>query len=308
VVDNHSVDNSIKIIKQKYPEVHLIKLENNLGFSRGNNIGVSYAKGDFLVFLNNDTIVDRKWLVELIQPIDKFGEDAIFSSKVLFMDFPWKINTIGGMITPLGGGFDIGYGDSDCEKYGVIRQIGSPAGCSMLIKKSIFLELNGFDEDYFAYFEDVDLGWRCWLAGYGVYYIPTSVVYHKGGGTAGPLDTPFRIYHGQKNRLQNMTKNFTVPNLILGITFGIIFDSFKCLIFLFEKKGKLFNDILRGYAVFFIGINTTLKKRKMIQKHRLRTDSDLKEMKLIASFNYCISEYIRLQRQSETEAILQDHF
>jgi GT2 family glycosyltransferase len=299
LVDNHSIDNSLYIVEQRFPEVYVIKLEKNVGFAKGNNIGAEHANGEFLAFLNNDTTVDWDWLTELMHSANLLGADSVFSSKVLFMDDPSRINTVGGRITPLGGGFDIAYGETDSDMYDKIMTIGTPAGCSMLINRSVFLDLDGFDEDYFAYFEDVDIGWRCWLAGYSVYYVPTSVIYHKGGGTSGPMDSPLRVFNGRKNRLKNITKNFSWCNLIFGLVYGVIFDCFEFMLFISKGKGLLGIEIIRGYISFFKGIKKTRNKRKQIQEHRTMSDSELKKLKIIASYVDCVGEYIRVKNIHE---------
>lgn len=100
-----------------------------------------------------------------MEALEKYGPKHIYSSKVLFYNEPGTLNTIGGVITPMGSGLDINFGKKDVSKYNKVRFVASPSGCSMLLKKSLFLEMGGFDKDYFAYLEDVDFGWRCWLKG-----------------------------------------------------------------------------------------------------------------------------------------------
>lgn len=296
LVDNASTDGSAEFAKTILPTIKVIPLHKNYGFAEGCNIGVQEAKGEFIVFLNNDTRVDSEWLSELVNATKIYGENNIYSSKVLFYDPPHNINTIGGLITPMGSGLDINFGKPDVEEFNQVRYIGSPSGCSMLLKRSVFQGMGGFDKDYFAFLEDVDFGWRCWLAGYKTYYIPTSVVYHKYGSTGGKRESPFRVFNIQKNHLSNMLKNFSLRNLIPGFTISIIFDLIRIFTFLIKGNFDLISAIFRGNYIFLKDLPGTLAKRKYIQENRKLSDKEMVEMGLISPLSSSIQEYRRLGR------------
>ncbi len=294
LLDNASSDNSIQLAKDIYPEIRIISLDKNYGFAEGTNKGAECAESEFIVFLNNDTMVDGKWLIELVNAAKVYGEDNIYSSKVLFYDPPHDINTIGGIITPMGSGLDINFAKPDLEEYNEIRYVGSPSGCSMLLKKSLFEKMGGFDKDYFAYLEDVDFGWRCWLEGHKTFFIPSSVVYHKYGATGGKRETPFRVFHVQKNRLTNILKNFSIKNIISGLIISTGFDIIRIAGFLAGGNFELIKAVLKGDYYFLKNIPKTLEKRKKIQKNRKISDSQMFEMGLIASLSWCMEEFRRL--------------
>jgi GT2 family glycosyltransferase len=294
MVDNASSDGSVEFVKDLCPEVHVLPLEKNYGFAEGCNLGAQQARGEYIVFLNNDTKVDVFWLKELLLATKKYGENHIYSSKVLFYDQPDTLNTIGGIITPMGSGLDINFGKKDIDKYNKVRFVASPSGCSMLLKKALFLEMDGFDKDYFAYLEDVDFGWRCWLKGHKTYYIPQSVVYHKYGSTGGKMDTPFRVYNVQKNRLFNILKNFSFSKLITGFIVSVMFDLVRIFTFLVHGDFSLISSILKGNYAFIKGISPTLSKRKYIQQNRKLSDGQMQKLGLIASLSGCLKEYKRL--------------
>jgi len=296
LLDNASQDDSIELAKNLYPEIRIISLKKNYGFAEGTNKGAEGAKGEFLLFLNNDTRVDKKWLIELVNAAKTYGENNIYSSKVLFYDPPHDINTIGGVITPMGNGLDINFLKPDLDKYNKVRYIGSPSGCSMLLKKSIFEEMGGFDKDYFAYLEDVDFGWRCWLNGHKTYYIPTSIVYHKYGATGGKRESPFRIYNTQKNRLSNIFKNFTIKNIIKGLIISLGFDIIRIFSFLSSRNFELVKAVFKGDYYFIKNFPKILEKRKQIQKNRKISDSKMYEMGLIVSLRWSINEFRRLEQ------------
>lgn len=299
LLDNASHDNSIELARDIYPEIRIVSLDKNYGFAGGTNKGAENAKGEFVVFLNNDTKVEKKWLIELVNAAKTYGEDNIYSSKVLFYDPPHNINTIGGIITPMGNGLDIHFLKPDLDKYNKMGYVGSPSGCSMLIKKSIFEEMGGFDKDYFAYLEDVDFGWRCWLRGYKTYYIPTSIVYHKYGATGGKRESPFRVFNTQKNRLSNIIKNFSIKNIIKALLISLGFDIIRLFSFLSNKNFELIKAIFRGNYHFLKNIPELIKKRKQIQNNRKISDSQMYEMGLIAPLRWCIKEFRRLEKLNE---------
>jgi len=296
MVDNASNDGSVEFVKDSFPEIVVLPLKKNYGFAEGCNLGVQKAKGEYIVFLNNDTNVDALWLKELVMAAEKYGENHIYSSKVLFYDDPETLNTIGGIITPMGSGLDIHFGKKDVAEYNKVRFVGSPSGCSMLLKKSLFLEMGGFDKDYFAYLEDVDFGWRCWLKGHKTYYIPQSTLYHKYGSTGGKRDTPFRVFNVQKNRLYNILKNFSLPNLLWGFIISAVFDLVRIFTFIVHGDFSLISAVLRGDYAFVKGIPKTLSKRKHIQENREISDEEMGNMDLIASLNWCIKEFRRLEK------------
>lgn len=296
LLDNASTDNSIELARRVYPEIRIIPLNKNYGFAEGTNKGAREARGEFIVFLNNDTKVHEKWLIELINAATLYGEDNIYSSKVLFYDSPHEINTIGGIITPMGSGLDINFGKPDLDEYNKMQFIGSPSGCSMLLKKSLFKKMGGFDKDYFAYLEDVDFGWRCWLDGHKTYYVPTSIVYHKYGATGGKMDSPFRVFHVQKNRLSNILKNFSMGNIVSGLIISIGFDIIRIFSFFLRGNFELISAVFKGNYYFIKNIHKTLEKRKFIQKNRKISDSKMVEMGLIASLRWCMKEFRRLEQ------------
>ena len=199
LVDNNSSDGSIQFIEKFYPSIRLIKLKDNLGFAEPNNIAVKESKGDLVLFLNNDTTVDPNFISEMIKVIKNDPKIAICQSLLLKPD--GTVDSSGDFLTTLGRAY------SSKEKPEQVREIFSPRGASMLVKKNIFIELGGFDKKFFATFEDVDLGWRAWIAGYRVLIVPKSVVYHVGGQTLTKMEDQIS-FHGLKNQISMKITNF----------------------------------------------------------------------------------------------------
>jgi len=297
-IDNASSDDSVDYVRHNFPWVKVVIHENNYGFCEGYNRSINYAEGEYLAFLNNDTIVDQDWLTGLVTAAHEHQAD-ICGSKILLFDEPRLINHIGAKITPLGSGYDLAFGTKDSKTYNSQKPVFTAAACgaAMLIKKETFLKLGGFDPDYFAYFEDVDLCWRAWLQGYRVMHIPSSVIYHKFGGSWGSSRySESRTFYGQKNRLANIIKNFELINVVKGLAISLVYDILRVVMFFATGKFRNILALSNGTFCFIKQLPQTLNKRKAIQKSRQVSDKQLYRLGLIASLRECITEFIRLHR------------
>jgi len=160
LVDNNSSDDSINFVKKFYPSVGIIQLEKNYGFAEPNNIGAKRATGEFLLFLNNDTIVKSNFISELVNVINTDSKIVICQSFLLKPNE--EIDSSGDFVDTLGRAY------SSRKKVSEVREILSARGAAMLVRKESFFDLGKFDKKFFASFEDVDIGWRAWLWGYRV--------------------------------------------------------------------------------------------------------------------------------------------
>jgi len=213
LVDNNSTDGSVEYVKNSYPEVKIIKNNYNTGFAVANNLGARQAKGQYLAFLNNDMKVDCNWLIELIKPIYGDKEVICAGSKVLSIDGK-NLDFAGSMINFEGKGFQIDYGlDIKKDTHHQYCFIPFANGGSMLVKKDVFLESGGFDEDFFAYYEDVDFGWRLWVLGYRVVFAPKSIAYHFHHGTSNIFSDDKLRFLKERNALYSVFKNYDDENL-----------------------------------------------------------------------------------------------
>ena len=320
VVDNDSKDNSVKFVQDNFPEVKLIRNNNNSGFAKANNQAAAAASGEYVAFLNNDTKVDEKWLVELLRPIYGSSEVICSGSKILSFDGK-NIDFAGGMINFEGKGFQIDYGLAvEKDIHNLERYLPFVNGGAMLIKKDIFLEAGGFDEDFFAYYEDVDLGWRLWVLGYKVVFSPNSIVYHMHHGTSKNFSEDKLRYLKERNALISIFKNYDENNLAnimsttLASIFGRIFIDFK-----FDYKNyynfdlnnsdrqalskKLSEKIadlkvdpkplssLMAVRDFLDNISKHSEKREKIQKARKRDDK--------AVFNYFKGQFLSVSADTD---------
>lgn len=295
MVDNASSDRSVDYVKSNYPWVKVLALDGNYGFAKANNIGVESANGKYIVFLNNDAVVTPDWLRGLVEIMDKDRDVGVVGSKLLLFDTPEKINSAGGNITFYGGGYDIGFMDDDSEKYSISDNRGCVCAASMMVRREEFLEIGGFDGDYFMYLEDVDLCWRYWLYGKRVVYVPKSVVYHKFSGTSGEYrHAPLKVFYGTRNSLFNIIKNYETHNIFFPLFFSFFYHISKTFYFLLRLKFNLALAMIKAYGSFLRYIPKMIFKRKAVQRNRKVKDRYLFDNSLIVSLSSSFKEFLRL--------------
>jgi GT2 family glycosyltransferase len=212
LVDNASTDSSVATMRANFAGVKLIINDKNYGFSQGNNIGAQSARGEFVAFLNPDMRVGQGWLIELVNLLIADPQVAAAGSKIL----SWDGQTIdfgGGAANFYGYGYQVGFGLDNQADFNQVKPTLFACGGAMLIRRQLFLEVGGFDEDFFAYYEDVDLGWRLWVLGYKVLFAPASLTYHHHHGSWGKLDIEKRRVLYERNAFFTMLKNYEEANL-----------------------------------------------------------------------------------------------
>ncbi len=267
VVDNGSTDGSVELLRSKFKWSKIVELDKNYGFAIPNNYGAKIAKGKYLVFLNNDTLVDKNWLIELVKPLEKDKSIGAGTSKILYWSRPRVINAMGGFWTLFGFPGLIGDGERD-DKFQDTRTVFFPSGCSMIIRSELFKKLGGFDSDYFLYCEDVDLGWRIWNDGKKVIVIPTSVVYHKKSVTARSLNIN-AYYYSTRNSLATILKNARRRDIWWMVPFFLLSHFLALLWLIFQGKVMEGKGILKGIKDCFKMLEKINQKRKMVNKSGL---------------------------------------
>jgi GT2 family glycosyltransferase len=212
VVDNGSVDDTEAWLRAAHPDVCVIREARNLGFAEANNRGAAMARGERLVLLNNDAVAGPRFLEALEQAASASSAPVAVAGRIL---------DAGGAEIEFGGsdigGFGFGFqrsswqaGFAECADGG---ELPFACGGAMLIRRADFVQLGGFDPDYFAYYEDVDLGWRLWLSGRRVVYARDAEVRHERHGTGRRFSDRWRHFHWYKNALQTLVKNVEEPYL-----------------------------------------------------------------------------------------------
>lgn len=257
VIDNGSIDDSVEKIKDKFPDVTLIENKKNLGFAGGNNVGIKYALksgADYVLLLNNDTVVEPEFLEELIKVGEGDANVGVVQCKILRENDHTIIDSVGQIFFPVRGAKDIESGSLDEGKFDKIKEIFGACAAAALFKNKIFKEVGMFEEDFFCIFEDVDLSWRIRLAGYRVLLVPKSVVYHKRGMSG--RSTPQSRYYANRNQLYLVIKYYP---LVLILKF-FLFHLYRLIrtIYYSVKTGHSLNILVKG-------IHRSMEKRKFIQ-------------------------------------------
>ena len=190
VVDNGSIDNSADKAKEKFPSINLLKSETNLGYSGGCNFGAKNAKGEYTIFLNNDTLHTKNWIEELIGFLDKNPQAGAAQPKILNATNKDTFDYAGGAggyidkyCFPFVRGRIFNSLEKDSNQYDDVKKIFWASGAAFIIRTELLRELNYFDNIYFSYMEEIDLCWRLQALGLGIWNVPTSVVYHFGKQT-----------------------------------------------------------------------------------------------------------------------------
>lgn len=270
VVDNGSNDNSHIKCNKKFPEIYLIENSDNLGYCEGNNVGIRKAKGEYVIILNPDTIVDPNWIKELIFAYQKFG-DGLYQPKFLTTTDHSTLMSTGNMIHLFGFGFSRGKGELDKGKFDEHQIIGYASGTCLFTTLKILKKLEMFDSFLFAYHDDLDLGWRAAMMGIPSHYAPKSIVYHPSEGFSFKW-SDFKFYLLERNRQYCLLTHYsrsTFFKLIPVLTLVEIF----VLLFYFKKgmlkiKVKATLDLLKNWK--------KIKKRyEYIQKSRTISDKEI---------------------------------
>ena len=272
IADNNSTDNSIDFITENFPSVKIIKNAINGGYAKGYNDALKHIDADIFCLINSDIEVTENWLNPILNEFENDENIGVLQPKIL--DFKNKTKfeyagAAGGFLDFFGYPYCRGRIFNDIEKdknqFNKISDIFWASGACFFIKSDLFRELNGFDEDYFAHQEEIDLCWRVQNAGFKIKYIPNSIVYHVGGATLSNLN-PKKTFLNFRNSLLNILKN--VPNryLVFLILSRLILDGFAGIKFLLELKPKHTFAILKAHLSFYSLFFKFLRKRKNKKK------------------------------------------
>jgi len=263
LVDNGSTDGSVALVRERFPQVRIVALGENRGFAGGNNAGVREARGRYVALLNNDTVPERGWLEALLRGRDGGGATALASSCIVYMDDPRVIDSAGDGVLRWGGAFKRHHGKSldvattSCEVFGV-------CGAACVIPKSVFDELGGFDEDFFASHEDVDLSYRARLLGYSCRYVADAIVRHHGSATLGRI-SDLAVFHGQRNLEWMYFKNTPGSLLLRTLPGHLVYTAAAAVHF---TRVGLLGPFIHAKVAALAGLPRMLRKRAQVQRAR----------------------------------------
>ncbi len=269
VVDNGSSDGSYQAIEKEFPQVNLIRSENNRGFGAGANLAAIQAKKEFLIFLNPDTTVENGWIEALLGPFLADPKVGLTTSKILLLNRPNQINACGNAVHFTGITLCRGLGLNKAE-FDRLEEVAAVSGAALAARREIFSRLNGFDEDMFLYMEDTDLSWRVWLSGMSCVFVPKSVVFHE---------YSFRLAHRkiffqERNRYLLLLKNFKWPTLLLLLPGQVLAEIITWGFVLWKHRSAL-NQKWMAYRWILAHWHDVMKKRKNSQSLRKIPDREL---------------------------------
>lgn len=215
VVDNASTDGSIEYMEEHHPDIDVIALDENYGFSKAVNVGIQHTTTPYVLLLNNDTTVDSHFVEEMVTAIQQSKRIFSVSSKMIQMHHPELIDSAGDIYTLVGWGVCRGIG-RPVSNYTEDSDIFSACAGAAIYRTSAFKKIGYFDESHFAYLEDIDVGYRAKIFGYKNRYCSTALVYHVGSGTSGSKYNSFKVKLSARNSVYLNYKNMPLLQLILN--------------------------------------------------------------------------------------------
>jgi GT2 family glycosyltransferase len=301
VADNHSVDDSIGFLKTNYPQIQLIQLPQNEGFSQGYNLALRQVQAKYYLLLNSDVEVTENWLLPMVKFMNEHAEAGACQPKIKSYRQKNLFEHAGA-----GGGFIDKFGypfcrgrifqalEEDKGQYNDIREIFWATGACMLIRADLFHQVGGLEADFFAHMEEIDLCWRLKNLGYKIYYVGKSEVYHVGGGTLSQ-ESPFKTYLNFRNNLAMLYKNLPAHRLYKVLIIKLLLDFIA--IFFFLSHGYLKNSwsVIRAYLSFYRRIGVWQKRRKQIQRKEAKLSGMLQTSLVFQHFLFKKNEFSQIQ-------------
>ncbi|MBS9766310.1 MAG: glycosyltransferase family 2 protein [Flavobacteriaceae bacterium] len=272
VADNASTDNSVSFVKEHFKEVVVIKNAENEGFAKGYNMALQQVKADVYGLINSDIEVTKDWLPPILSLFEKEEKTAVIQPKILSYKEKDTFEYAGA-----GGGFidKLGYPycrgrifnslEKDTSQYDDTTPIFWASGACFFIRSVVFWEMNGFDEDYFAHQEEIDLCWRIQNEGYNILYTGKSTVYHIGGATL-QESNPQKTFLNFRNSLFSILKNVPAKKIIPLIFVRLVLDGIAGLKFFMELRPRHTFAIIKAHLSFYNNVSKILKKRKHTAK------------------------------------------
>ncbi|MEM4648244.1 MAG: glycosyltransferase family 2 protein [Candidatus Pacearchaeota archaeon] len=298
LIDNGSTDGSVNYVQKNFPWVKIMLNSKNLGFAEAYNKAIEKVDSEFIVLLNNDTeVLESNWIKYLINEAFKKPNVAAVACKLVSMDDPLRLDSVGGMGIPFWRGFvDIGRNEHDRKQYD--NEGFEPfafCGGAALIKRNAFMKLGGFDEKFFLYMEDADLSWRLRLFGYRIAYAPKAKIAHYFSGTAGTkaID-PKKLYYCHRNLLRAIIKNCG-SSLYWALKNYLLFSLIIAVGFAFLEPKKAI-AVLRAILWNLINLKNSYAWRLKIQVNRKVSESEILKKMYPRLKRYQPAERVKLRR------------
>lgn len=284
VIDNNSTDESVQIINEfakKDSRIRLLRNRINMGVPFSRNKAIKQAKGDILVFLDNDTKVERNWLRGISEAFSKDKSIGGIQCKIFDFDKTDIIQEIGMKLYPYTGfGTPLGRGEKDRGQFAKPQEIIA-LGAASAVRKEVVREVNGFDLKLMHTSDDLDFSWRIWIAGYRVVLAPNSKVYHY----TKRHNPSYKFYfHLCKNSIRMLIKNYELSNIIKFLPFSLILNILGA-VYVLIRKGSMsaILGVLQGFAWNLFFLLDTLKERSKVQSLRKAKDKDIYDKIMIST-------------------------
>ena len=271
LVDNGSTDNSVSFVREQVPGARLLTFEENYGFSGGYNKAIEQIESEYIVLLNSDVEVTEGWIDPVLNMMEHRPDMAAAQPKILDQKSPEMFEyagAAGGYIDSLAFPFCRGRIfhtiEKDEQQYNDSREVFWASGSCLFVRRSVYLEAGGLDNDFFAHMEEIDLCWRLWNMGYKVGVCPESHVFHVGGGTL-DKSQPRKTYLNFRNGLSLIVKNEPFLKLLWKLPLRMMLDWLAAIHFTFYSGIKHAGAIWKAHFHFLLGFAGHYKKRKLIK-------------------------------------------
>ena len=297
VVDNYSSDESVKWLKANHPKIKIIENDKNYGYAGGCNRGINNSKGDYIVFLNNDTIHKKDWLSNLVTFMNKHPDCAAVQPKILNYYERDKFDYAGGagghmdiLCYPFARGRLFLEQEIDNNQYDDDAPCFWAAGTAIMVRKEFFLEVEKFDENFFAHMEEIDLCWRLQLKGHNIYVNPKSVIYHKNAVSL-PMTSIKKFMLNHRNSLMMLLSNYKVLTTLYLFPIRYMLELVAILYALTKLDFRHMFGVIQAHLWILFHIHIIFYKR--IKINRLRTIGDYEIMKSMYKGSIIWDHYIR---------------
>lgn len=276
-VDNSSVDDSIEYVRNNYPQVKIVENKENSGYAEGNNIGFRHSKGEYILVMNNDTILADDLIEKLLQAFDEIPNLGTVQPMVRLMNDRENLDACGSYWTNTGFNYHYGiYKNASLPIYNRSFPVYSIKGMCMMIPRGVIEKLGLFDSDFWCYFEETDFCHRLWLAGYECWYYPKTFIYHHMGGTSSKKPPSFIQFHSFKNRLCSYLKNLGTMEMIRVLPIYFSFNFVWSLAFLLKFDLRNFFVVYKALWWNIVHFKETMEKRRKIQGEiRRKSDGEM---------------------------------
>jgi GT2 family glycosyltransferase len=270
IADNGSTDSSVDYLKKNYPEVKIIYFKKNYGFAEGYNRALRHIEADYYILLNSDVEVTPGWLEACINHFTKDNITVVVQPKILSYKKSHQFEyagAAGGFIDKFGYPFCRGRilnrMEPDAGQYNKPTSIFWASGACMFVKADAFWEIGGFDNDFWAHMEEIDLCWRLKNQGYKIAYEPASVIFHLGGGTLS-YDSPQKVFLNFRNNLFMLFKNLPSNKFHRIFFVRLILDFIAAIKFIMGFHFQSFSAVVKAHIHFLKNLNKMIKKRKQL--------------------------------------------